>query len=184
MLLTFGVLGWSFYEFSGGADFEPETIAFAQTPEIEQVDEEVTPIVITQNVIVQDPVVEPLTEPEAVITTASLTVEPEAVELTTELEPVEASLDVSAATEQAIENTLTFEPVELTASTDVIDLREVAGSRVNMRSGPGTNFGVITTLSQGTEAEILEVDASGWARLRVIGSGQVGWMAERLLTQP
>lgn len=183
MLLTFGVLGWSFYEFSGGADFEPETIAFAEAAEEELV-EETAPIVITQSVITPDPVVETDSSIEAVITKAALSIEPEALEVISEPETTETVLQLTAAVQENIENTLTFEPVELTASTDIIDLREVAGSRVNMRSGPGTNYGVITTLTQGTETEVLEIDPSGWARLRVVGSGQVGWMAERLLSQP
>jgi uncharacterized protein YraI len=63
-----------------------------------------------------------------------------------------------------------------------LDLRTVAGSRVNMRAGPGTNFGVLDTLAQGTEAEVIEVDSNGWAQIRITSTDQVGWMAERLLT--
>ena len=62
------------------------------------------------------------------------------------------------------------------------DLRQVAGTRVNMRSGPGTEFGVVTTLSRGADVEVFEVNASGWARLRNVATGQEGWMAERLLS--
>ena len=65
----------------------------------------------------------------------------------------------------------------------LLDLRAVAGSRVNMRSGPGTSFDVLDTLPQGTEAEVIEVNADGWARIRVLESGAEGWMAERLLTE-
>jgi len=65
---------------------------------------------------------------------------------------------------------------------ETIDLREVAGKRVNMRSGPGTNFDVLDTLNRGTQAEVIEVNADGWARIRITDSDQIGWMAERLLT--
>ena len=68
------------------------------------------------------------------------------------------------------------------ASDNALDLRRVAGSRVNMRDGPGTGFGVIVTLEGGTEVEVLELSDNGWARLRTVSTGQEGWMAERLLT--
>lgn len=62
------------------------------------------------------------------------------------------------------------------------DLRQVSGKRVNMRTGLGTNYGVLDTLPRGTEAEVIEVTADGWARIRVSTTNQVGWMAERLLS--
>lgn len=62
------------------------------------------------------------------------------------------------------------------------DLREVAGKRVNMRSGPGTNYDVLDTLTRGMQTEVIEVNDDGWARVRVTTTDQIGWMAERLLT--
>jgi uncharacterized protein YgiM (DUF1202 family) len=41
---------------------------------------------------------------------------------------------------------------------------------------------VLDTLAQGTEAEVIEVDSNGWAQIRITSTDQVGWMAERLLT--
>ncbi len=73
------------------------------------------------------------------------------------------------------------EPVA-TEPEPLYDIRAVAGDWVNMRSGPSTDFRVLDTLPRGTEAEVLEVDADGWARIRLMGNGQEGWMAERLLT--
>ncbi len=63
-----------------------------------------------------------------------------------------------------------------------LDIRQVAGSRVNMRMGPGTGFDVITTLESGTKLEVLEVNADGWANVSTVDRGLEGWMAERLLT--
>lgn len=63
-----------------------------------------------------------------------------------------------------------------------IDMRQVSGRRVNMRSGPGTNYGVLDTLTRGTQTEVIEVNANGWARIRVTTTDQVGWMSSRLLT--
>ncbi|WP_206019189.1 SH3 domain-containing protein [Roseovarius spongiae] len=62
------------------------------------------------------------------------------------------------------------------------DLRIVSGDLVNMRGGPGTDFARVTQLSEGTQVEVLDRDESGWLRLRVVGTGQVGWMADWLVT--
>lgn len=63
-----------------------------------------------------------------------------------------------------------------------LDIREIAGTRVNMRMGPGTNFDVITTLNSGEKLEVLSIDANGWANVSTVDSGIEGWIAERLLT--
>ena len=72
--------------------------------------------------------------------------------------------------------------LEVAAAEPNVDMRFVAGTRVNMRSGPGTTYAVLDTLDGGTAAEVLEVDATGWARIRLPDSDRIGWMAERLLT--
>lgn len=62
------------------------------------------------------------------------------------------------------------------------DIRRVAGSRVNLRDGPGTSFGRVAQLSRGTEVAVIGVSGSGWLHLRVLDTGRVGWMSERLVT--
>ena len=62
-----------------------------------------------------------------------------------------------------------------------VGLRAVSGSRVNMRTVPGTNYGVLDKLVRGTQAEVIEVTAEGWARIRVVETGQVAWMSTSLL---
>src|SRR5258706_11514871 len=44
---------------------------------------------------------------------------------------------------------------------------EVTTSSLNVRSGPGTNFAVISTLAQGTVVNILQNDGSGWLKVHV-----------------
>lgn len=81
-------------------------------------------------------------------------------------------------------------PVEIAVAQETAapeparDVRSVLGTRVNMRMGPGTGFDVITTLDGGTELEVLDVNADGWANVSVMGTGVMGWMAERLLSDP
>ena len=55
------------------------------------------------------------------------------------------------------------------------------GSGVNMRTGPSTNYPVITTLSNGTQVYVLTADAGlGWTQVSY-GSSE-GWMATYLLS--
>lgn len=65
----------------------------------------------------------------------------------------------------------------------VFDIKTVAGAGVNMRTGPGTSYGVADKLDRGTEVEVLEVLSTGWAHLRVVETGRVGWMAARFLDE-
>lgn len=61
------------------------------------------------------------------------------------------------------------------------DLRKVSSARVNMRSGPGKDYGVIGKLTRGTEVEVTRDDGTGWVQLRVLDTGEEGWMADFLL---
>ncbi|KPP83295.1 MAG: Bacterial SH3 domain [Rhodobacteraceae bacterium HLUCCO07] len=61
------------------------------------------------------------------------------------------------------------------------DIRVVSGARVNLRGGPGMQFGVVDSLPQGTRVEVLDDPGLGWVELQVNDSEVSGWMAERLL---
>lgn len=65
---------------------------------------------------------------------------------------------------------------------NTVDIRTVKGSRVNMRSGPGTDFEVIDQLGQATKVEILTDSGDGWVELRPVNGGATGWIAEFLLS--
>jgi len=147
---TFLLMGFGFYELSGGSEFVPETrpvvVADVTTTELE-------PLVTRSDT-------------SSLVTLASVeVVTPEVAVVEDIVEPV-----IVAAVTPAVE------PIE-----EPIDLRTVAGSRVNMRAGPGTNFNILDSLIAGTWTEVLEVDADGWARIRNMDTGQEGWMAERFL---
>lgn len=70
------------------------------------------------------------------------------------------------------------DPIE-EALGEALGLRTVAGSRVNLRGGPGTEFDVVGQLDEGARAEVLQ-DAGGWAEVRT-ADGATGWMASRFL---
>lgn len=73
-------------------------------------------------------------------------------------------------------------PVTPTESRPTGDFRQVVGSRVNLRTGPGTGFGPVDQLVSGTEVEVLGQDGD-WLELRVPATGASGWMSRRLVTE-
>ncbi|MEM6577608.1 MAG: SH3 domain-containing protein [Pseudomonadota bacterium] len=64
----------------------------------------------------------------------------------------------------------------------VPDIRVVEGDLVNMRDGPGTEFQKLTSLTGGTEVVVLNAPGNGWLELEVVETGQVGWMADWLVS--
>lgn len=64
------------------------------------------------------------------------------------------------------------------------DVRFVKANRVNLRNGPGTEYGVVTRLAEGTEVVVLEDGGAGWVRLVSYDPEYEGWIADYLLTAP
>ena len=198
-IVSFGVLGWGYYELSGGADWRPISELTAQQREAlglrEAPDETVLAAAEEES-----PQVTRAAESPATVQLATLTA-PEAEPLAPE--PVSAPIEgfrdaeveqdvaevIAAVNAQPGENVseeisgdaLTEESSAATPDP-ALDLRFVTGSRVNMRSGPGTNHGVLNTLVEGDEVEALEELDNGWVHLRVVETGQEGYMAGRLLS--
>ncbi|MCT8159295.1 SH3 domain-containing protein [Pseudoruegeria sp. SHC-113] len=63
------------------------------------------------------------------------------------------------------------------------DVWYVTGSRVNMRSGPSTANGVLASLTRGSAAEMIALEANGWARIRDLTTGQTGYMSAKFLSR-
>ena len=76
---------------------------------------------------------------------------------------------------------LSNDPQPVVTEAVSIDYRVVTGSRVNLRAGPGTRYGVVTQLLQGEEVEILTDDGTGWVELRALDGNSIGWMADAFL---
>ncbi|WP_299412956.1 SH3 domain-containing protein [uncultured Sulfitobacter sp.] len=187
ILLTFGFLGFAFYEMSGGSDFEPASARLAAAEPQEAVTASVQPVAETP-------------AEEAVINTASITkidstpsVTRVALNLTnvtnaaaeaTQPETIASTATVldSADTPQIILPSL----IATTSSSDGTevnrDIRTVSGNRVNVRGGPSTNYGIVSRLTRGEEVQILEDNGEGWVRMRPVDGGESGWMADFLLT--
>lgn len=189
ILMTFVFLGWSFYELSDGADFEPELQrAQSDAPSLESKPASTPVVVATAHVTAPAPNTAP--EPTAQIIPASLILP----QTTTRIMPTLASLSGGVNTQVSAGN-LSQESLPEAAnaspepqSPDVIpndirtDIRSVRGTRVNMRGGPGTSYSVLAKLTRGMEVQVLRTPGNGWVKLRVLESGRVGWMAESLVT--
>lgn len=188
VFLSFAFLGWAFYEVSGGSDFEPQTpdrlmVAEAATtqpaPETADSSASVTTaaLLTTEETVTQSPT--SLDVPTTRRDTGPAEVRPALVSMpmpTPAMERVRIGPSPSAPTEA----TLGTSAVE---QEQVADLRSVRGSRVNMRSGPGTSYGVIGSLVRGDRVEVLRDPGGGWVKLKVEETGRIGWMSARLLTK-
>ena len=183
--LSFAVMGWAYYEISGGSDFVPQqapTVAEADTTANEnQIARANSPEILiapAPSVSTLEPIEAPVeVQVEQVAEAEPTPIPTEPTPAQAELEPVTERVAFTAESTPA--------PVEDTTFTaPPLDIRQVAGSRVNMRVGPSTDFDVIITLDDGTEMEVLEVNADGWANVIIVDSGVEGWMVERLLRDP
>ncbi len=209
ILVTFAFLAWLFYVMSGGADFDPnraraemsgndplkpsETSASraaavpTEADEVTRVSLNLTSLedVLNGTDGTEQPRRLPQSDRDSTTTTGSL---PQ-VE-TPEITP---SLSESAASSLSQDRVLPSLIQDASPQTEVIedrlalngggDIRVVTGSRVNVRGGPGTDYGVVATLVEGDRVEVLDDVGTGWVRLRTADGGTIGWMADFLLTQ-
>ena len=186
ILLSFGFLGWAFYEMSGGADFEPASVRMAHLIPVTETElvaaddstaesqQDVVVAVASPTIVDTDPPLNNdvtrvslnLTTLEDVLaeTNSADTV---AEEVGTGV-PINVGLTLASADTPAIipsliapsdTNTAVQESSLITSSSS--DLRTVSANRVNVRGGPGTDFGVVTKLVRGNEFEVLQAVKRG-----------------------
>ena len=200
ILITFGVMGWAFYEMSGGADFEPASVRLANASPVTQTDlsdpengisiKSVTPQV-TAAVVTDDT--------ELRVDNAVMRSDVDLTQVTSAndarpvpaIEAQNASYQDPAQTDtahsQIVMQSLIVRDDPLTATNASLqpepagDIRTVSATRVNVRGGPGTNFGVVSKLGEGDAIEVLEDNGDGWVRMRPLDGGSEGWMADFLL---
>ncbi len=90
---------------------------------------------------------------------------------------------ISAKYEPVVTQPLATTEPALPAPAVIIDLRFVDANRVNLREGPSITDPVIDTITRGIAAEVIIMNDDGWAQIRLTESGQMGWMATRLLSE-
>ncbi len=173
MAVCFLFLGWAFWELSGGSDFEPAVVA--STPEsIEE-----GPLESDADVVTRNATAEPAALP---VQTASTGTQPATPAASPEQVTLAAASAVDAAAAEIVAETTTQTAAAAPAPATALDLRAITGNRVNMRRGPGTDYGVVAKLSEGTEVEVLQDPGNGWLELRVTSDDTIGWIADWLVT--
>jgi hypothetical protein len=199
IIMTFAFLGWSFYTLSGGADYQPiegsrqaeartnealkelaAVVDKATEPNSALPEPRETDSVSRNQVDLTEisPALLQLDKPLPVALKADDPVTPE----TTDIRVANLSLSKPAAFAQAAG----YAPASVDArpQIELRDLRQITGTSVNMRTGPGTRYGILTRVTRGTEVEVLESFENGWLRLRVLDSSRIGWVSTKLVSDP
>ncbi|HCI07612.1 SH3 domain-containing protein [Ascidiaceihabitans sp.] len=187
--IAFGFLGLAFYELSGGSDFDGEALRLSRV-EVGTVKQGLPKIADAAKDIGSDDAEFEVSraalnlvseEKSKIIASVVTLAQPEKIEATP------ASLVVDVVEEplgELILPSLIVEPeaFEVITSTSIQDVRIVSGDRVNVRSGPSTDYEVVGRLTRGVEVEVLDDNGDGWIEMRSLDGVTFGWMADFLLS--
>ncbi|MFD3191973.1 SH3 domain-containing protein [Sedimentitalea sp. HM32M-2] len=204
ILSSFAILGLIFYELSGGADFQPrkpEAVEAGNKAEAENAPQRrpaaariAAPARITSTALIAAPAIRQASAPDTVSVSDGAGLgrvrtslrqgldmmpdQPAAATLTlASLDLGAAGLGVAVAARPVVEPVAAYQPPPP-------DLREVTGTRVNMRDGPGTTYPVVARLNIGHQVEVLSDSGTGWLRLRILPERQLGWISASLISKP
>ncbi|GAA6199621.1 SH3 domain-containing protein [Aquicoccus sp. SU-CL01552] len=202
IIVSFLILGWTFYELSGGGAFEPRGVR-PPRPAPQQAAIRPDPAATAPTA----PLIAPRKARDgapAEVTAATQRAALKARQLarTDRLAQIRQGLGVQltgfsgagsglalTTLEQGAvglrETAVEPEPVAAPAPPPEPkpDLRKVTGTRVNMRDGPGTIYPVIARLVLGDEVEVLSTSGTGWLRLRKLPERRIGWVAASLISK-
>lgn len=199
IIMTFAFLGWSFYTLSGGADYQPregsrqaEALKARAAAEMQAAQAPAAPEQVVADSTDDAPRdLLDLTKIEEVRAVLDLSGQP-LLQDTADAQIIAAGYDdarianLTLAKPAAFAQAAGMTPASVeTASVQpetIRDLRRVTGNSVNMRSGPGTKFGVLARVARNTEVEVLETYGGEWLRLRIVETNRVGWIASRLVS--
>ena len=207
ILLSFGLLGWMFYVMSGGSDFDAAAIraerlaaAEAAAPAVKgsAVAEaaKAAPAKQPPAVLIADvPKVVVDTSPQSNAEVSRMSLNLTSMDSAAAPRPdravaaqvpqtpavVTSSADTPAIIPSLINPNDGFVQTPAAADTGAEDIRTVSGNRVNVRDGPGTDFGVVMRLRRGDVVRVVQDDGNGWVRLEPVDGGPGGWMADFLL---
>lgn len=194
IIVTFGFLAVAFYQLSGGADYAPregsrqqaalkaaEPVAKSNLPRVAAAPAAV-PAQGDAKVILASTAPEPMRN-DRVRLVIKGTINDTSNVTTVAADPGKIAKLVAAASTRTAPKPKPTPAVSQAAIGErgFQDLRKVASQRVNMRAGPGKDHEVIGKLTRGTEVEVTQDDGSGWVQLRVVDTGEEGWMADFLL---
>ncbi|SNR46173.1 SH3 domain-containing protein [Puniceibacterium sediminis] len=189
VLLSFAVMGFAFYELSGGADFQPgnHTTAEAlrvfrkpvQAPQtMAHADTSVTPRATATRQAKPAAVTKLVARPDINTPGIILASLERPVVARPAIGPIKAREVISSKGSQALGRA--GDPAK--AVEKKADIRKIDGSRVNLRAGPSTDHSILRKLGKGDRVEVLEDNGNGWLKLRLADSDRVGWIADFLVT--
>ncbi len=207
IVITFAMLGWSFYVMSGGPDFEPrgtrteQPVRVASVPEHEPASDhaprakddhapraEDLVTNVAARIVQARAQLEPQVEEDAAVVLSQVTNDPLSQFSAFDENGVSftlASLEDGAAgllqVEAEVQDDIT--PVNQVIEPEK-DIREISGTRVNMRDGPGTIYPIIAKAKLGQRVEVLSDSGTGWLRLRLYPDQRVGWISASLVRKP
>ena len=195
IIVSFVFMAWGFYELSGGADFDPVETRMARIDVPAAVEEEKLDTVIAA--AAPQPIPQDVTRVSLNLTSVGDVLRPAPTLRTKAAKPTPAiEAAVTEALSEAeptiilpslIEGTAVITPVEFGNSAQQTSrdapVRSVTGNSVNVRGGPGTGYSVVNRLVRGDKVEILQDPGNGWVKLRPVSGGQIGWMADFLLSE-
>ncbi len=190
ILVTFAMLGWAFYELSGGSDYAPLDASLQagsrSTPETELPSSTAAASAREDREDAQGVVASAASGASAFEITLAAAREA-AREARPDPEPWEAasaSLFSDPVLPAGVQARAAPLPEPEPEPGPPADIRTVSAAAVNMRNGPGTGYSVLAKLSFGDRVEVLNDPGEGWVKLRVEETGRVGWMADFLLETP
>jgi len=197
ILLSFVFMGWAFYEMSGGADYRPSGNSIQMRAQLDNQRPKPRPLRVNVIELAQDGAPRPETRVSRTVTSLhdlGLT-RGKRVEVTLASADTQARPEPSPAIATPVNDNVGLPTVtvatqappesaepETAALAPAVEIRRVAGRSVNLRTGPGTAYGRISSLARGTRVMVLRDPGNGWIKLRVAETGRIGWMADRLLT--
>ena len=198
IVMTFVFLGWSFYTLSGGADYQPregsrqaDSLKVRAAAEAQVAQTPIEPSRAATEAVAVPPSPTDRAEGAAATTAPAIPADP--------LPPHAQSAPVLQANiaDTGLANLTLAKPAHppqmaalIPASLNTVsepeqqlrDLRRITGDSVNMRAGPGTDFGILSRVTRDTEVEVMETFENGWLRIRVLDNNRVGWVSSRLVT--
>ena len=189
VIIAFVFMGWSFYELSGGDEFDPvetrlsriEAPAEGQIRVASSVPKSTDTPALNLQANPASPERKSLKPPAPQVTLARAEVEPvetQPIVLPSLVQNAPIVSQVSFSDDGQAASDLDVASADLTKDT-----RIVTGNSVNVRGGPGTAFSVVNKLGRGDEVEVLQNPGNGWVKLRPVSGGPEGWMADFLLSE-
>ena len=168
LFLCFAMLGWAFFELSGGQDFEPALATSvaevaAPTDDVDPIDRSFDREEVARAATNALRSIEFDEHAEAV---SRVNVEANAT-----LWKVSADTETSAIIENILNDVV---PVVAANVPSDENLYVVSVNRANMRNWPSTRNGIIVKLERGTAVKLLPSSSGSWVKLRVVETNRVG----------